>query len=275
MGRSIRKEMFILLQLKKIHKTFYPNTPDERRALNDVSNSLAPGDFVTIIGSNGAGKSTLLNILAGTLPPDDGEVWIDGKNVTSFPEEKRAKLIGRVFQNPLIGTAPNMTIEENMMISLGRTRRRSLLRRLTKKVRDEFQTELETLEIGLENRLTTKVGLLSGGERQALSLLMATFTEPKILLLDEHTAALDPSKEALVIELTKHLVEKQKLTTVMVTHQMEQAIELGNRLWMMDEGKIIFEADEGMKENLTVNDLLNEFEKVRGKKLASDRHLLV
>src|SRR5690625_1241866 len=268
MERSIRKEMFILLQLKKIHKTFYPNTPDERRALNDVSNSLAPGDFVTIIGSNGAGKSTLLNILAGTLPPADGEVWIDGKNVTSFPEEKRAKLIGRGFQNPLIGTAPNMTIEENMMISLGRTRRRSLLRRLTKKVRDEFQTELETLEIGLENRLTTKVGLLSGGERQALSLLMATFTEPKILLLDEHTAALDPSKAELITNLTKELVEKFDLTTLMVTHNMQQALDLGDRLIMMDAGKIILDVKGKEKQLLTIEKLLKEFKKRRGASLS-------
>lgn len=267
--------MFILLQLKEIHKTFYPNTPDERRAINGISQSLAPGDFVTIIGSNGAGKSTLLNILAGTLTPDEGEVWIDGREVTFLPEEKRARLIGRVFQNPLLGTAPNMTIEENMIISLGRTKRRSLFRGITKKVRDQFKEHLSTLEIGLENRLNAKVGLLSGGERQALSLLMATFTEPKILLLDEHTAALDPSKEALIIELTKNLVEKHQLTTVMVTHQMEQAISLGNRLWMMDEGRIIFEANEETKQNLTVNDLLQEFEKIRGKKLASDRTLLV
>ncbi|MGM8214714.1 ABC transporter ATP-binding protein [Bacillaceae bacterium W0354] len=263
-----------MLQLKEIHKTFYPNTPDERRALTNINQALNPGDFVTIIGSNGAGKSTLLNILAGTLAPDEGDVWIDGKNVTALPEEKRAKYIGRVFQNPLAGTAPNMTIEENMMISLGRTKRRSLLRGVTKKVRDDFKNHLSTLEIGLENRLNTKVGLLSGGERQALSLLMATFTEPKILLLDEHTAALDPSKESLIIQLTKELVERHQLTTVMVTHQMEQAISLGNRLWMMDEGTIIFEADEDKKKDLTVPDLLQEFENIRGRKLASDRTLL-
>ncbi|SEP81949.1 ABC transporter ATP-binding protein [Piscibacillus halophilus] len=263
-----------MLQLNNIHKTFYPNTPDERRALDNVSQSLNPGDFVTIIGSNGAGKSTLLNILAGTLLPDEGDVWIDGQDVTAWPEEKRAKLIGRVFQNPLMGTAPGMTIEENMMISLGRTQRRSLFKGVTKKTRERFREHLSTLEIGLENRLNSKVGLLSGGERQALSLLMATFTEPKILLLDEHTAALDPSKESLIINLTKDLVEKHQLTTVMVTHQMEQAIDLGNRLWMMDEGNIIFEANEQAKKDLTVPDLLNEFEKVRGKRMANDRALL-
>ncbi|MFD2639429.1 ABC transporter ATP-binding protein [Piscibacillus salipiscarius] len=264
-----------MLQLNNIYKTFYPNTPDERRALNNISQKLSPGDFVTIIGSNGAGKSTLLNMLAGTLLPDEGNVWIDGKDVTSWPEEKRAKLIGRVFQNPLMGTAPGMTIEENMMISLGRTQNRSLFSGITKKTRHQFREHLQTLEIGLENRLNSKVGLLSGGERQALSLLMATFTEPKILLLDEHTAALDPSKQELIIKLTKDLVEKQQLTTVMVTHQMEQAIELGNRLWMMDEGSIIFEANEEQKQDLTVPDLLNEFEKVRGKRMTSDKALLM
>ncbi|GEL78368.1 ABC transporter ATP-binding protein [Tenuibacillus multivorans] len=263
-----------MLQLNNIHKTFYPNTPDERRALHDVSQSLEPGDFVTIIGSNGAGKSTLLNMLAGTLLPDEGDVWIDGKDVTALPEEKRAKLIGRVFQNPLSGTAPGMTIEENMMISLGRTKRRSLFKGVTKKTRERFRELLSTLEIGLENRLNSKVGLLSGGERQALSLLMATFTEPKILLLDEHTAALDPSKQSLIINLTKDLVKKHKLTTVMVTHQMEQAIDLGNRLWMMDEGSIIFEANEERKKDLTVPDLLSEFENIRGRRMASDRALL-
>ncbi|RPF52046.1 ABC transporter ATP-binding protein [Aquisalibacillus elongatus] len=263
-----------MLQLNNIHKTFYPNTPDERRALQNVSQELNSGDFVTIIGSNGAGKSTLLNMLAGSLLPDEGEVWIDGKNVTALPEEKRAKFIGRVFQNPLTGTAPGMTIEENMMISLGRTNRRSVWKGITKKTREQFREHLSTLEIGLENRLNSKVGLLSGGERQALSLLMATFTEPKILLLDEHTAALDPSKESLIINLTKDLVEKQQLTTVMVTHQMDQALELGNRLWMMDEGEIIFEADDENKQDLTVPDLLKEFENVRGKRMASDRALL-
>ncbi|WP_188207084.1 ABC transporter ATP-binding protein [Alkalibacillus aidingensis] len=263
-----------MLQLNQIHKTFYPNTPDERQALVDVNQQLDVGDFVTIIGSNGAGKSTLLNTLAGTIIPDEGDVWIDGNNVTGFPEQKRARYIGRVFQDPMSGTAPGMTIEENMMISLGRTKRRSLFRGVSKQLRERFQEHLSTLEIGLEDRLNTKVGLLSGGERQALSLLMATFTEPKILLLDEHTAALDPSKEELILKLTRELVEKHNLTTVMVTHQMEQAIDFGNRLWMMDEGKIIFEANGADKDRLTVADLLQNFQDIRGKKMASDRALL-
>lgn len=263
-----------MLTLKQIHKTFYANTPDERRAISDLTQTLQEGDFVTIIGSNGAGKSTLLNLLAGTLFPDAGEIHLNDQNLTALSEEKRAKWIGRVFQNPLAGTAPNMTIEENMMISLGRTQKRSLFKGITKKRREEFKEHLAALEIGLEDRLTTKVGLLSGGERQALSLLMATFTEPKILLLDEHTAALDPSKQELILSLTRELVEKNSLTTIMVTHQMEQAIDFGNRLWMMDEGKIIFEAEGEEKDQLTVPDLLNAFQDIRGKKMANDRTLL-
>ncbi|GAA0471586.1 ABC transporter ATP-binding protein [Alkalibacillus silvisoli] len=263
-----------MLSLSQIHKTFYPNTPDERLALVGVNQELEAGDFVTIIGSNGAGKSTLLNTLAGSIIPDEGEVKVDGRDVTRLPEQKRAAYIGRVFQDPMAGTAPGMTIEENMVISLGRTKRRSLFRGVSKQLRERFREHLATLEIDLEDRLNTKVGLLSGGERQALSLLMATFTEPKILLLDEHTAALDPSKQELVLRLTRELVEKHSLTTVMVTHQMEQAIEFGNRLWMMDEGKIIFEANDDEKDELTVPDLLQNFEDIRGKRMASDRALL-
>ncbi|MDQ0159952.1 ABC transporter ATP-binding protein [Alkalibacillus salilacus] len=263
-----------MLQLNQIHKTFYPNTPDERQALVDLHQELLGGDVVTIIGSNGAGKSTLLNTIAGSIVPDEGDVVIDGNDVTRLSEQKRASYIGRVFQDPKAGTAPGMTIEENMMISLGRTKRRSLFRGVTKQLRQQFREHLATLEIGLENRLNTKVGLLSGGERQALSLLMATFTEPKILLLDEHTAALDPSKEELILRLTRDLVERHQLTTVMVTHQMEQAIAFGNRLWMMDEGKVIFEANDEVKQDLTVEDLLDQFQAIRGKKMANDRALL-
>ncbi|WP_411955031.1 ABC transporter ATP-binding protein [Alkalibacillus sp. S2W] len=263
-----------MLQLNQIHKTFYPNTPDERQALVDLHQELSGGDVVTIIGSNGAGKSTLLNTIAGSIVPDEGDVVIDGNDVTRLSEQKRAAYIGRVFQDPKAGTAPGMTIEENMMISLGRTKRRSLFRGVTKQLRQQFREHLATLEIGLENRLNTKVGLLSGGERQALSLLMATFTEPKILLLDEHTAALDPSKEELILRLTRDLVEHHQLTTVMVTHQMEQAIAFGNRLWMMDEGKVIFEANDEAKQDLTVEDLLDQFQAIRGKKMANDRALL-
>ena len=263
-----------MLTLNQIHKTFYANTPDEKRAISDLTQTLNEGDFVTVIGSNGAGKSTLLNLLAGTILPDAGNIHLNDQNLTLLSEEKRAKWIGRVFQNPMAGTAPNMTIEENMMISLGRTQKRSLFRGMTKKKREEFKEHLATLEIGLENRLNTKVGLLSGGERQALSLLMATFTEPQILLLDEHTAALDPSKQELILSLTRELVEKHSLTTIMVTHQMEQAIDFGNRLWMMDEGKIIFEAEDEEKDKLTVPDLLEAFQEIRGTKPANDRALL-
>jgi len=266
--------MKTMLQLNQIYKVFNEGTPDEKIAINNVNLSLKAGDFVTVIGSNGAGKSTLLNIISGVLFPDIGEIILDGKNVTNFPEYKRSRLIGRVFQDPMAGTAPTMTIEENLALAYSRKKMRSLRKGVTKKRRDYFRTVLESLHLGLENRLNAKVGLLSGGERQALSLLMATFTEPSILLLDEHTAALDPSRAELITNLTKNIVNQHRLTTLMVTHNMQQAIDLGNRLIMMDRGQIILEVDEAEKKNLTIEGLLQEFQRIRGTQMANDRTLL-
>ncbi|MGV3489079.1 MAG: ABC transporter ATP-binding protein [Tuberibacillus sp.] len=261
-----------MLQLKNIYKTFNENTPDEKKALNGVNLTLHTGDFVTVIGSNGAGKSTLMNTIAGVLIPDAGQVFIDNINVTMFPEHKRSAYIARVFQDPMAGTAPNMTIEENLSMAFARDKRRSLRRGVTKKRREFFREQLSSLHLGLENRLNAKVGLLSGGERQALSLLMATFTKPKILLLDEHTAALDPSRAALIVEITKSVVKKFQLTTLMVTHNMQQALYVGNRLIVMDGGEIIAHYGEEEKRELTIEKLLQEFKNSKG--AMSDRTLL-
>ncbi len=247
---------------------------DEKIALSHINHALDPGDFVTVIGSNGAGKSTLMNVISGVLSPDVGEVVIEGKNVTNLPEHKRAAFIGRVFQNPLAGTAPSMTIEENMAMAYARNKKRGFRAGVTKKLKGFFKESLATLHLGLEDRLNAKVGMLSGGERQALSLLMATFTEPKILLLDEHTAALDPSRAELITTLTKDIVQQHQLTTLMVTHNMQQALDLGNRLIMMDKGQIILEVSGKEKEELTIEQLLQEFQRIRGSKMTSDRALL-
>lgn len=263
-----------MLRLSNIHKVFNEGTPDEKISLDHLNLTLKSGDFVTVIGSNGAGKSTLMNLISGVLFPDMGEVFLDEKNVTFMPEHKRAKLIGRVFQDPMAGTAPSMTIEENLAMAYSRNKTRSLRSGVTKKRKDYFQEVLETLHLGLENRLTAKVGLLSGGERQALSLLMATFTEPSILLLDEHTAALDPARAELITNLTREIVGKYNLTTLMVTHNMQQALDLGNRLIMMDKGQIILEVDEQEKSKLSIEGLLAEFQRIRGSQMASDRALL-
>lgn len=267
--------MKALLQLNQINKVFNEGTPDEKIALHQLNLQLNKGDFMTVIGSNGAGKSTLMNLISGKMITDYGQVILDGEDVTTVKEHKRAKRIGRVFQDPMAGTAPTMTIEENLAIAYYRTRPRGLSLGVSKKRRDFFREKLESLHLGLENRLQAKVGLLSGGERQALSLLMATFTEPKILLLDEHTAALDPSRAELITQLTKEIVAEYHLTTLMVTHNMQQALELGNRLIMMDKGQIIFEANEERKAGLTVEKLLAEFQRIRGEKLNSDRAVLI
>ena len=264
-----------MLQLNQIYKVFNEGTPDEKLALQNLQLQLKKGEFVTVIGSNGAGKSTLMNMVSGKILPDSGEVLIDGKNVSAIEEHSRAKMIGRVFQDPMAGTAPHMTIEENMAIAYGRTNRRGLRFGVTHKRQEFFKESLDSLHLGLENRMTAKVGLLSGGERQALSLLMATFTEPKILLLDEHTAALDPSRAELVTKLTKEIVEKNKLTTLMVTHNMQQAIDFGDSLIMMDKGQIIFEARGEEKQALTVEKLLNEFQRIKGEKMINDRAVLI
>jgi putative tryptophan/tyrosine transport system ATP-binding protein len=263
-----------MLQLNRIYKVFNEGTPDEKIALQDINLTLRKGDFVTIIGSNGAGKSTLMNLISGVLFPDEGTIYIDGQDVTMMPEYVRSRYIGRVFQDPMAGTAPSMTIEENLAMAFARNQKRTLRRGVTKKRRDYFREVLSMLHLGLENRLQAKVGLLSGGERQALSLLMATFTEPAILLLDEHTAALDPARAELITNLTKDIVKQYGLTTLMVTHNMQQAIDLGNRLIMMDKGQIILEVDENEKKGLTVEKLLAEFQRIRGTQLASDRAVL-
>ncbi|WP_096154434.1 MULTISPECIES: ABC transporter ATP-binding protein [Bacillus] len=263
-----------MLHLTQINKVFNEGTLDEKIALDHVNLTLNKGDFVTIIGSNGAGKSTLMNMISGALTPDTGSVVIADKNVTFTAEHKRAKLIGRVFQDPMAGTAPTMTIEENLAMAYSRNKTRSLRFGVSKQRREFFKEVLESLHLGLENRLTAKVGLLSGGERQALSLLMATFTEPAILLLDEHTAALDPARAELITNLTKEIVDKYQLTTLMVTHNMQQALDLGNRLIMMDKGQIILQVDEEEKKTLTIERLLAEFQRIRGTQLASDRALL-
>lgn len=262
-----------MLQISNVTKTFFPGTVNERVALDGISLTLNEGDFVSVIGSNGAGKSTLLNAVAGRLFVDSGTIEINGKNVNKLPDYKRAVHVGRVFQDPLAGTAPNLTIEENLSLAYLRGKRRGLGRSLSASRREQFREELKSLELGLEDRMTAKVGLLSGGQRQALSMLMAGFTNPTIMLLDEHTAALDPSRAASVTELTQRIVERGGLTTLMVTHNMEQAIRLGNRLIMMHEGKIVWEADEATKKNLTVRSLLQEFANIKGATL-SDKAFL-
>ncbi|MEK4245796.1 ABC transporter ATP-binding protein [Psychrobacillus sp. FSL K6-2684] len=263
-----------MLKLNQINKLFNEATPDEKVALDQINLELHPGDFMTVIGSNGAGKSTMLNMISGALAPDFGVVEIADKDITKMPEYKRSQMIGRVFQDPMAGTAPTMTIEENLAMAYSRNKKRSFKIGVDKKRREFFRSSLETLHLNLENRLNAKVGLLSGGERQALSLLMATFTKPSILLLDEHTAALDPSRAELITSLTKQLVEKDKLTTLMITHNMQQALDLGNRLIMMDKGQIILEVDDEEKRNLTITKLMEEFQRIRGEKLTSDKALL-
>jgi len=263
-----------VLHLTQINKIFNEGTLDEKNALDTINLSLKKGDFVTIIGSNGAGKSTLMNMISGVLTPDTGKVEIDGRDVTYMAEHRRAKYIGRVFQDPMAGTAPTMTIEENLAMAYSRNKNRTLKMGVTKKRKTYFKEVLETLHLGLENRLSAKVGLLSGGERQALSLLMATFTEPDILLLDEHTAALDPSRAELITNITKEIVADKGLTTLMVTHNMQQALDLGNRLIMMDKGQIILEVGEEEKKSLTIERLLAEFQRIRGQAMTNDRALL-
>lgn len=253
-----------MLEIRDVSKTFFPNTVNERRALRGIDLHLAEGDFVTVIGSNGAGKSTILNTIAGKLTPDVGTVSVGGKDVTRMKDHRRARWIGRVFQDPTAGTAPNLTIQENMALALRRGQPRALAPSVSKARKDLFRQELRKLELGLEDRLTTKVGLLSGGQRQALSLLMATFSGPQILLLDEHTAALDPSRAELVTRLTQQVVAEHRLTTLMVTHNMQQALDVGNRLIMMHDGQVILALDEQEKARMSAQDLLAEFAKIKG-----------
>lgn len=263
-----------MLRINQVSKLFNPNTADEKLALSNIQLDMKDGDFVTVIGSNGAGKSTLMNVIAGVMQPDVGTVSIDGKDVTLMPEYKRSKWIGRVFQDPMAGSAPSMTIEENLAIAYSRGKRRGLELGVNRNRRKWFKEQLATLGLNLEDRLTARVGLLSGGERQALSLLMATFMKPSLLLLDEHTAALDPARAEMITRLTERIVNETQLTTLMVTHNMEQAIRLGNRLIMMDKGKIILDIREEDKKQLTVEKLLREFEQLRGEKFVDDRVVL-
>ena len=256
-----------MLELKNIGKTFNPGTVNEKVALQGVDLHLAQGDFATIVGSNGAGKSTLFNAIAGEFIADTGTITLDGKDITFLPDFKRSKAIGRMFQDPLRGTAPHMSIEENLAMALERGQRRALKLGVTKAKRERFAEELTALEQGLDTRLKDWVSLLSGGQRQALSLLMATFSEPKILLLDEHTAALDPQRAALVSRLTTEVVDRFGLTTLMVTHNMEQALRMGTRLIMMHEGGIVLDLDQARKDRMTVQDLLREFGRVKGSAL--------
>lgn len=263
-----------MLNIHNVSKVFNEGTVDEKIAIDHLTLQLKAGDFVTVIGSNGAGKSTLMNCISGALPTDDGAIEIEGKRVEALPEYKRSQVIGRVFQDPMAGTSPSLTIEENLALAFRRNHKRTLQFAVTRTRQQQFRQYLETLHLNLENRMTMKVGMLSGGERQALSLLMATFTNPSILLLDEHTTALDPARAELITQLTKELVQANQLTTLMVTHNMQQAIDLGNRLIMMDQGKIIFEASEEVKKRLTVTDLLHEFKQIKGSQALSDRMLL-
>ena len=263
-----------MLELKQIYKTFNPGTINEKRALNGVSLTLDDGDFVTVIGGNGAGKSTLLNAMAGTFPVDGGTISIDGIDVTRLPEHKRAKYIGRVFQDPMMGTAATMQIEENLALAARRGQRRGLKAGITAKERKEYQELLKILDLGLEDRLTAKVGLLSGGQRQALTLLMASLVKPKLLLLDEHTAALDPKTAAKVLDATEKIVQRDRLTTLMITHNMRDAIAHGNRLIMMYEGRVAVDVSGEEKKNLTVDQLLSLFSKASGSDEADDKLLL-
>ena len=263
-----------MLKVENIRKTFNPGTINEKKALNGISLHLEPGDFVTVIGSNGAGKSTFLNAVAGVWPVDDGRIILDGQDITALPEHKRAGLIGRVFQDPMMGTAPNMLISENLALAKRRGQRRGLKWGVTAAEKDEYRERLKILGMGLEDRMTAKVGLLSGGQRQALTLLMAALRQPKLLLLDEHTAALDPATAAKVLELSDSIIQENHLTAMMITHNMKDAIIHGNRLIMMNEGKIVVDVSGEEKKKLTRADLMGLFEQAAGKQIENDRMLL-
>ena len=263
-----------MLKIENVRKVFNAGTVNEKVALSGLNLELKPGDFVTVIGGNGAGKSTMLNTVAGVYEVDEGHIFIDGVDVTKLPEYKRAKYIGRVFQDPMMGTAATMQIEENLALAARRGKPRTLRIGITKQEREAYREKLKILELGLEDRLTSKVGLLSGGQRQALTLLMATLQEPKLLLLDEHTAALDPKTAAKVLEATQRIVEKSNLTTLMITHNMRDAIAYGNRLIMMYDGHVVVDVSGEEKKNLTVEQLLNLFSQASGSDEANDKLLL-
>ena len=263
-----------MLEIKNVYKTFNAGTVNEKVALKGLDLTLEDGDFVTVIGGNGAGKSTMLNAVAGVWPVDMGKIIIDGKDVTRLSEHQRAKYIGRVFQDPMMGTAATMQIDENLALAARRGLARTLKTGITKKEHDEYYELLKTLDLGLENRMTSKVGLLSGGQRQALTLLMATLITPKLLLLDEHTAALDPGTAEKVLELTKNIVAEEKITCLMITHNMNQALELGNRTLMMANGNIVLDVGGAERASMTVEDLIARFKTGAGHALDNDRILL-
>ena len=263
-----------MLKITNLHKTFNPGTVNAKVALDGLNLTLNEGDFVTVIGGNGAGKSTMLNAIAGVWKPDEGSIEIDGVDVTGMPEHKRAQFLGRVFQDPMKGTAPDMEIAENLSIAERRGTKRKLIWGCTKKNRADYRELLKELDLGLESRLTSKVGLLSGGQRQAVTLLMATIKRPKLLLLDEHTAALDPKTASKVLEITDKIVHENHLTTLMITHNMKDAIKHGNRLIMMHNGRIIVDVRGEEKANLKVEDLLEMFNKASGTEFANDRTML-
>jgi len=263
-----------MLKLEHVHKTFNIGTVNEKTALNDLNLHLNPGDFVTVIGGNGAGKSTMLNAICGVWPLDSGHVIIDGVDVTKMPEYQRAAFLGRVFQDPMMGTAATMGIEENLALAYRRGKRRGLSWGISKKEREFYREKLAMLGLGLEDRMTSKVGLLSGGQRQAVTLLMAAMQEPKLLLLDEHTAALDPKTAEKVLQLSDEIVRAHNLTTLMVTHNMRDAIAHGNRLIMMHSGRVILDISGEEKKRLTVDDLLEKFSVVSGQEFSNDRALL-
>ena len=263
-----------MLELINISKTFNPGTVNAKTALNNLNLTLNDGDFVTVIGGNGAGKSPMLNAVAGTIQVDTGSILLDGKDITRLPEYKRAAYLGRVFQDPMMGTAATMQIEENLAMADRRGKRRTLRRGITAADRERYIEQLKVLDLGLEERMTTKVGLLSGGQRQALTLLMATLQKPELLLLDEHTAALDPKTAAKVLEATQRIVEKEHLTTMMITHNMRDAIAYGNRLIMMYNGHVAVDVSGEEKKKLTVEQLLSLFSKASGSDEADDKLLL-
>jgi len=263
-----------MLKITDLEKTFNPGTVNAKTALCGLNLTLEDGDFVTVIGGNGAGKSTLLNAIAGVWKPDYGTIELDGVNVTGMPEHKRAKFLGRVFQDPMMGTAPDMEIAENLAIAARRGTKRRLVWGIRKPERERYKELLATLELGLETRLSSKVGLLSGGQRQAVTLLMATLNRPKLLLLDEHTAALDPKTASKVLRLTDKIVSENKLTTLMITHNMHDAIAYGNRLIMMHEGRVVVDVSGEEKKKLTIEQLLQMFEASSGSQLTSDKVML-
>ena len=260
-----------MLELTGICKTFHAGTPDEKRALQDISLTVQSGDFISIIGANGAGKSTLFNAICGSFPVDAGLIRLDGQNITMMPEHRRARMIGRLFQDPLRGSAPDMSIEENLALASGKG---GWLSRVSARDREDFRDRLSLLGMDLENRMRQPVGLLSGGQRQALTLLMATYQIPNVLLLDEHTAALDPGTAEKVLALTRSIVEENRITCLMITHNMQSALDLGNRTLMMDRGRIIYDVTGEERSRLTIADLTERFRQLSGRALDNDRMLL-